>query len=115
MFELAELGHTLSKGKYKERIPELRTQLLEVQNKLADSNFPVLILISGVDGGGKGEIINLINEWMDPRGIQTHAFDVPSDDEKKRPDYWRYWMALPATGQIGIFVGSWYSSPISQC
>ncbi len=114
MFEIAELGHTLSKEKYKKRVPELRTQLLEVQNKLADSNFPVLILISGVDGGGKGDIINLLNEWMDPRGIQTHAFDVPSEDEKKRPSYWRYWMALPATGQIGIFVGSWYSNPISQ-
>ncbi len=114
MFELAELGHTLSKAKYKKYVPQLRTQLLEVQYKLAESNFPVLILISGVDGGGKGEIINLLNEWMDPRGIQTHAFDVPSEDEKKRPDYWRYWMALPAKGQIGIFVGSWYSSPISQ-
>lgn len=114
MFELAELDHTLDKAAYKKRVPELRTELLEVQNKLADSDFPVLILISGVDGGGKGDIINLLNEWMDPRGIQTHAFDVPSEDEKKRPDYWRYWMALPGTGQIGIFVGSWYSSPISQ-
>ncbi|MBL1143194.1 MAG: polyphosphate:AMP phosphotransferase [Proteobacteria bacterium] len=114
MFELAELGHTLEKEIYKKRVPELRTQLLEVQNKLAESNFPVLILISGVDGGGKGEIINLLNEWMDPRGIQTHAFDVPSEDERKRPPYWRYWMGLPATGQIGIFVGSWYSNPISQ-
>jgi polyphosphate:AMP phosphotransferase len=114
MFELAELGHTLRKEEYKKRVPELRTRLLEVQNKLADSNFPVLILISGVDGGGKGEIINLLNEWMDPRGIQTHAFDVPSEDERKRPPYWRYWMALPATGQIGIFIGSWYSNPISQ-
>jgi AMP-polyphosphate phosphotransferase len=114
MFELAELGHTLSKGEYKKRVPELRTKLLEVQNKLLESDFPVLILISGVDGGGKGEIINLLNEWMDPRGIQTYAFDVPSEDEKKRPPYWRYWMALPSTGQIGIFIGSWYSSPISQ-
>lgn len=114
MFELAELGHTLSKAEYKKRVPELRTKLLEVQNQLADSNFPVLILISGVDGGGKGEIINLLNEWMDPRGIQTHAFDVPSEDEQKRPPYWRYWMALPAKGQIAIFVGSWYSNPISQ-
>jgi polyphosphate:AMP phosphotransferase len=114
MFELAELGHTLSKAAYKKRTPSLRTELLEVQNKLADENFPVLILISGVDGGGKGEIINLLNEWMDPRGIQTHAFDVPSEDELKRPPHWRYWMGLPGNGQIGIFIGSWYSEPIAQ-
>jgi AMP-polyphosphate phosphotransferase len=115
MFELAEIGHTLSKAEYKKRVPELRTKLLEVQNKLRDDNFPVLILISGVDGGGKGEIINLLNEWMDPRGIQTHAFDVPSEDERQRPPYWRYWMALPGTGEIGIFIGSWYSAPIAKC
>jgi len=115
MFELAELGHTLSKEKYKRRIPTLRTKLLEVQNKLQDENFPVLILISGVDGGGKGEIINLLNEWMDPRGIQTHAFDEPSEDEAKRPPHWRYWMALPGNGEIGIFIGSWYSDPIAKC
>lgn len=114
MFEVAELGHMLSKDEYKKRVPELRTQLLELQNKLLDNNFPVLILISGVNGGGKGQIINLLNEWMDPRGIQTHAFDIPSDDEKKRPTYWRYWMALPGKGQIGIFVGSWYSDPIAK-
>ena len=115
MFELAELGHTLSKQEYKKRVPELRTNLLQVQNKLLESNFPVLILISGVDGGGKGEIINLLNEWMDPRGIQTHAFDEPSEDESKRPPYWRYWMALPGNGEISIFVGSWYSEPIAKC
>jgi len=115
MFELAEIGHTLGKAEYKKRVPDLRTKLLEVQNKLRDDNFPVLILISGVDGGGKGDIINLLNEWMDPRGIQTHAFDVPSEDERQRPSYWRYWMALPRTGEIGIFIGSWYSEPIAKC
>ena len=115
MFELAEIGHTLGKTEYKKRVPELRTKLLDIQNKLRDDNFPVMILISGVDGGGKGEIINLLNEWMDPRGIQTHAFGVPSEDERQRPPYWRYWMALPGTGEIGIFIGSWYSEPISKC
>lgn len=115
MFELAEIGHTLSKAEYKKRVPELRTKLLEVQNKLRDDNFPVLIIISGVNDGGKGDIINLLNEWMDARGIQTHAFDVPSEDERQRPPYWRYWMALPGTGKIGIFIGSWYSDPIAKC
>ncbi len=114
MFEIAELGQTLSKKEYKQRVADLRTSLLEAQQKLLDSNFPVLILISGVDGGGKGQIINLLNEWMDPRGIQTHAFSMPTEDELSRSEYWRYWMALPGSGEIGIFVGSWYSAPIGQ-
>lgn len=114
MFEIAELGHTLKKSEYNEQIPELRTQLLLLQQQLGTCDFPVIILISGVDGGGKGQIINLLNEWLDTRYMQTFAFDEPSDEEKERPKYWRYWRSLPPKGKIGIYVGSWYSDPISH-
>ncbi|WP_341328720.1 polyphosphate:AMP phosphotransferase [Methylotuvimicrobium sp. KM2] len=114
MFEIAELGHTLKKSEYNEQIPELRTQLLLLQQELGTCDFPVIILISGVDGGGKGQVINLLNEWLDARHMETFAFDEPSDEEKERPKYWRYWRSLPAKGRIGIYVGSWYSDPISH-
>ncbi len=115
MFEIAELGHAVKKSEYNSQIPELRTQLLLAQYKLDKSNYPVIILISGVDGGGKGEVINLLNEWMDTRYMRTIAFGKPSDEEKERPKYWRYWRTFPAKGTIGIYVGSWYSDPIAQC
>lgn len=114
MFEIAELGQELSKKEYKKQVPELRTRLLEAQQLLQEHHLPVLVIISGVDGGGKGQIINLLNTWMDPRGIQTHAFGLPTEDQRSRPEFWRYWMALPSRGQVGIFVGSWYSSPIAD-
>jgi polyphosphate:AMP phosphotransferase len=114
VFEIAELGHTVKKSVYNSQIPELRTELLLTQEKLKQSNFSVIILISGVDGGGKGDVINLLNEWMDPRFIRTVAFGKPSDEEKERPKFWRYWRTLPAKGLVGVFVGSWYSDPISQ-
>jgi polyphosphate:AMP phosphotransferase len=72
----------------------------------------VIVLISGVRGAGKGETVNLLNEWMDPRHIITHAFDNPSDEERERPPMWRYWRALPPKGKIGILFGSWYTAPI---
>jgi polyphosphate:AMP phosphotransferase len=65
-----------------------------------------------VDGGGKGETVNVLHTWMDARFLQTRAFDALSDEEKERPDFWRYWMALPPKGRIGIFFGSWYTDPI---
>jgi polyphosphate kinase 2 (PPK2 family) len=37
------------------------------------------------DGAGKGETVNLLNEWMDPRHIVTYAFGPPSDEETARP------------------------------
>ncbi len=91
MFEAAEIGHKLSKGEYKRIEPKLRAELLEAQFALSkDGKFPVIILISGVRGAGKGETVNLLNEWMDPRHILTHAFDNPSDEERERPAMWRY-------------------------
>lgn len=114
MFEIAELGHTVSKSDYNTQIPELRTELLMVQQKLKECDFPVIILISGVDGGGKGDVINLLNEWLDPRYMRTVAFGYPSDEERERPRFWRFWRTLPSKGSIGIYVGSWYSDPLSR-
>ncbi len=113
MFEVAELTHRVSDDDYQVRITELRTELLMVQQQLKALDFPVLILISGVDGGGKGELIHALNEWLDARYMQTEAFDEPSDEERQRPRFWRFIRVLPAKGRIGVFVGSWYSQPIS--
>ncbi|QDX82495.1 polyphosphate:AMP phosphotransferase [Denitratisoma sp. DHT3] len=113
MFESAELGHKIDKETYRKAVPQLRTALLEAQYELKENrNIPVVVLISGQDGAGKGETINVLYEWMDPRFISTLAFSAPTDEECQRPFMWRYWRALPPKGRVGIFAGSWYSSPI---
>ena len=113
MFEAAELGRTVSKEAFKKREPVLLGELLEVQSQLrAAAAFPVIIVFAGVDGAGKGETVNLLNAWMDPRWIVTQAFGEPSDEELERPEYWRFWRALPPRGRIGLFLSSWYSRPV---
>ena len=115
MFETAEIGHKLKKSVFKREEPKLRAQLLELQYQLLEkSKFPALILVNGVDGAGKGETVNLFNEWMDPRHIRTHAFGIPTDVERERPEMWRFWQALPARGRIAILFGSWYTDPIVE-
>ncbi|MBI5615772.1 MAG: polyphosphate:AMP phosphotransferase [Gammaproteobacteria bacterium] len=113
MFESAELGHQIDKATYKAEVPQLRAALLEAQYELRErGKFPVIVLVSGQDGAGKGETINVLYEWMDPRFLSTLAFSEPTDEERDRPFMWRYWRALPPRGRIGMFAGSWYSSPI---
>jgi polyphosphate:AMP phosphotransferase len=113
MFESAELGHKIDKETYKSEVTALREALLDAQYDLAEAKkFPVIILIGGVDGAGKGETANLLNEWMDPRHIHTYAFGQPTDEEFERPHMWRYWRSLPPKGKIGIYFGSWYTEPI---
>ncbi len=112
MFETAEVGNKLDKQAYKERVPELREQLLEAQRELLASTVPAIILFAGVDGAGKHETVNVLNEWLDPRATMTRAYGAPTEEEANRPEYWRYWRDLPPRGQIGLFLSAWYSRPL---
>ncbi|SMC24060.1 polyphosphate:AMP phosphotransferase [Andreprevotia lacus DSM 23236] len=113
MFESAELGHAIDKTTYKEREAALREALLAAQVELKRrGDFPVIIVLAGMPAAGKGEIANLLAEWMDPRHISTLAFDPPNDEEAARPPFWRFWRALPPKGTIGIVFGSWYADPL---
>lgn len=113
MFDSANLDHKVSKSAYAREEPKLRRALLDAQYELIkDGRFPVLVLIAGVEGAGKSETANLLNEWMDARHLHTHAFPAPSDEEGERPPMWRYWRALPPRGRVGIFFGAWHTHPI---
>ena len=112
MLKSAELGRSLSKQAYEAALGDLRTSLLKVQAEVEQANFPVIILINGADGAGKAETLNLLNEWFDARFLRTEAYDEPTEAERARPEFWRYWMTLPKAGQIGLFLGSWYTRPI---
>ncbi|WP_341678137.1 polyphosphate:AMP phosphotransferase [Niveibacterium sp. SC-1] len=115
MFESAELGHKIDNKTFRREVEQLRVALLKAQYELKEAaRFPVVVLISGVDGGGKSETINVLYEWMDPRFLSTQAFTAPTDEEADRPPLWRYWRGLPPKGRVGIFAGSWYSIPIAD-
>jgi len=110
MFESAEIGHNIDKETYDAEVPALREALLEAQYELKQqARFPVIVLINGIEGAGKGETVKLLNEWMDPRMIDVLTFDQQTDEELARPPAWRYWRALPPKGRMGVFFGNWYS------
>ena len=114
MFEAAELGRKLSKKEFQTIEPDLHTRLLDAQQLLKKSNTSVIIIVSGVEGAGKGEVVNRLSEWLDTRDINTTAFWEETDEQRLRPDYWRFWRTLPARGTMGIMFGSWYTRPIIE-
>src|SRR5215471_13416620 len=110
MLESAEIGHRVSKRVYAREEPKLRDALLNAQFDLSQSGRgPVLLIISGVEGGGRGETANKLTEWMDPRHIRVVAFGERSEEERARPPAWRYWRVLPPKGKVGVFMSAWYS------
>jgi polyphosphate:AMP phosphotransferase len=112
MFESAELNQAVTPQEYDAALPQLRASLLQAHFALRNEKYPVIVIVSGADGAGKGELVHRLNEWLDPRGVETHAFWEQSDEERERPPYWRFWRAMPGRGRIGIFFGSWYTAPI---
>jgi polyphosphate:AMP phosphotransferase len=112
MFEAAELNRKVGKAEFDALAPDLRVDMVNLQQDLRKADFPVIVLFAGVDGAGKSESVNLLNEWMDPRWLVTRAYDKPSDEERERPEFWRYWRDLPPKGRFGLFLSAWYTSPL---
>ncbi len=104
----------LSRKAYEARVPKLREDLVQLQVQLKQSPFKILLIIAGYEGAGRGEVINTLSGWLDPRGVETFAFQEPTDEERERPFMWRFWRSLPASGRIGIYAGSWYTEALRE-
>ncbi len=109
-----DLGRRLEKAEYERRLAPLRVALLEAQRRMLEARIPAVLVISGVEGAGKGETINRLLQWMDARGIAVHALGLPTPEESQRPYFFRFWRRLPPAGELAIFFGSWYTLPIAE-
>lgn len=104
----------LTKKAYEARVPPVREQLIRLQVRLQAASRRAFLIIAGDEFAGRGEVINTLGGWLDPRGVETFAFRQPTDEERDRPLMWRYWRCLPASGRLGIFDGSWYNEMLRE-
>ncbi|MBE7537868.1 MAG: polyphosphate:AMP phosphotransferase [Opitutaceae bacterium] len=104
----------LGRKEYERALPSLREQLVQLQVQLKERNAKVILIVAGVDGAGRGDVLNTLGEWLDPRGVETFYFHSPTDEERERPLLWRFWRRLPAHGRIGIFASSWYTEALHE-
>jgi len=112
VFEAAEVGRSISKEAFKQAEPELHSRLLHLQQSLRLTKKSLIVIVSGVEGAGKGQVVDKLNRWFDTRDVQTHGFWDDTEEEQERPRFWRYWRTLPGRGSVGIMFGSWYTKPI---
>ena len=115
MFESAEIEHDIDKATFEERLPQLRTDILNAQFELIEAQtFPTILLFSGMEGTGVVDTLTSAYTVLDARHVVASAFDKPTEEESERPRMWRYWRMLPPKGEMGIYVGAWYNAPLTR-
>lgn len=90
---------------------QLSLALIEAQYRLLTaekSAKSVLILISGIETAGKGKAVKQLREWIDPRYLSVKSHE-PQLIQTHQPVWLRYTPDFPATGQITVMFGAWYT------
>ena len=87
---------------------ELGARLAALQRELKDTDRSLLIILSGWEATGKGQILNDLVRELDPRYYHLTQFDDATDVDKKHPMLWRFFQAFPTHGRVGIFDHSFY-------
>lgn len=99
----------LSKAEFERLLPSVRDQLLAAQSDLQKRKpFALAVIITGIPTAGRSEVVNHFLEWLDPKHIKVHALEKLRHSSRTRPPLWRYWITLPARGEIAIYFLGWY-------
>jgi PPK2 family polyphosphate:nucleotide phosphotransferase len=101
--------HGIHKPEAAEILVKNLARLDELQYLLyAESRRSVLVVLQGMDAGGKDGTIRHVMSGVSPQGVKVTSFKVPEGAEKRHDYLWRVHQAVPEWGQIGIFNRSHY-------
>ncbi len=74
----------------------------------AESRRAVLIVLQGMDAGGKDGTIRHVMSGLNPQGVGVVSFKVPNDEERAHDFLWRVHKVTPRYGHMAIFNRSHY-------
>lgn len=108
MLEKVDLSRELSKEQAEPKLKKLQERLRILQQAALTAPIAVTLVLEGWDSAGKGTLVSKLVERLDPRGFKVRTTNAPLQEELYRPWLWRFWMKLPAYGEMVVFDRSWY-------
>ena len=108
-YDARDTGEYKNEEEAADRTEQLRQKLDTLQERLyAEGSRAVLVVLQGIDTGGKDGTIRHVMSGVNPQGCIVTSFKAPSPLEKAHDFLWRIHAACPPRGYIGIFNRSHY-------
>jgi len=102
-------GKFANEGDAKAEIDSRCERLAKLQYLLyADGTRSLLVVLQGMDAGGKDGTVHHVFREVDPQGVSVHAFKQPTPQELAHDFLWRVHAVTPPRGSIAIFNRSHY-------
>jgi PPK2 family polyphosphate:nucleotide phosphotransferase len=99
----------------KKRTKKLGRRIGEIQELLyANASQAVLLIFQGIDASGKDGSIRTVLKYVNPAGVETANFKVPSAEELAHDFLWRVHCRVPRFGNIGVFNRSHYEAVLVE-
>ena len=95
-------------GDYDADLAKLQERIAHLFVALHVHKKKAIILCEGWDASGKGGAIQRLTAQCDPRTYKVWPIVAPSETEKAHHYLWRFWLRMPAAGEVAIFDRSWY-------
>jgi polyphosphate:AMP phosphotransferase len=105
--EDVDLGASLEREEYRERMVELQGELARRVRK-ARGRVATVLAFEGWDAAGKGGVIRRLTQAIFARDYRVIPIAAPTDEERTHHYLWRFWRRIPRNGEMAIFDRSWY-------
>ena len=113
MFEKIKYTEEVSKEEFQLTLNNIIKDLVTLQYKFKAYKGPLIIIVAGFYGAGIEELINFISQYIDMRIVKVKTFWKRTYN-KEKPQFYKYWEALPEKGKTSIFINGWYKEPIKN-
>jgi PPK2 family polyphosphate:nucleotide phosphotransferase len=108
-FDSGDTGGHRKKSDAESKLLQGLEELATLQEMLhAGREQALLIVLQGIDAGGKDGTIKHVMGAFNPQGVDVTAFKAPTEEELSHDFLWRVHRAVPPLGVVGIFNRSHY-------
>ena len=99
----------MNREEYDKTLEALQIELVKVQHWLQATGTRVMSVFEGRDAAGKGGVISVIMEYLNPRAARIVALTKPTETERGQWYFQRYISHFPTAGEFVMFDRSWYN------